>query len=240
MRLYTFLAVLMVATLLTGCTFANGIAGSGKTVTLEKEITGFSKVAIGSAFTADVTRGDTFSVVITIDDNLEKYLKVVKEGDTLKVNLEMGAGFSLRGNTVLKAKITLPELTGVTASGASTVTVTGFKSAKELAVDVSGASTLQGDVSSGDARIVVSGASTLTLQGAGRNLDLKVSGASKVHLEGFTVADAGADVSGASTATVNAQGKLDATASGASKLFYTGSPTLGRINSTGASAVERK
>ncbi len=240
MRLYTFFSVLMVATLLTGCTFANGIAGSGKTVTVEKDITGFSKVSIGSAFTADITRGDTFSVVITIDDNLEKYLKVVKEGDTLKVYLEMGASFSLRGSNVLKAEITLPELTGINASGASTVTVTGFKSAKALAVDVSGASTLKGDVSSGDARIVVSGASTLTLQGAGQNLDLKVSGASKAHLESFTVADAGADVSGASSTTVNTTGRLDATASGASKLYYTGNPTLGRVNSSGASTVERK
>ncbi|MCX6032846.1 MAG: DUF2807 domain-containing protein [Chloroflexi bacterium] len=240
MRFLSVISILLVAALLSGCTFGGGIIGSGKVVTVEKDFTGFSKVAIGSAFTADITRADKFSVVVTVDDNLEKYLRVVQTGDTLKITLEMGPSFSLRGNNTLKAKITLPELSGVTASGASNVTLTGFKSAAALATDVSGASTLKGDAQAGDARFVVSGASTLNLQGAGRNLTLSVSGASTANLDKFAVADVRADVSGASSATVNATGRLDAEASGASKLRYTGSPVLGTIHTSGASSVDRK
>jgi hypothetical protein len=240
MRFLSVIAVLLVAALLSGCTFGGGVIGSGKTVTREEDYTGFNKVAIGSAFTADISRADKFSVAITVDDNLEKYLRVVQTGDTLKIFLDMGTSFSLRGNNTLKATITLPELTGVTASGASRVTITGFKSSATLAADVSGASSLKGDAQTGDARFVVSGASTLILQGTGRNLTLDASGASKVNLEQFATADVHANVSGASSATVNATGRLDAEATGASKLRYTGSPTLGTVHTSGASAVDRK
>jgi hypothetical protein len=50
----------------------------------------------------------------------------------------------------------------------------------------------------------------------------------------------GRSASGASTATVNASGTLDAEASGASHVRYLGSPTLGNVEVSGASSVERE
>ena len=57
---------------------------------------------------------------------------------------------------------------------------------------------------------------------------------------GETPADANVEASGASEVTVNASGRLDADASGASDVYYLGSPILGRIDTSGASSVERK
>jgi ribosomal protein L31 len=54
------------------------------------------------------------------------------------------------------------------------------------------------------------------------------------------VQDAHAEISGASNATVNASGTLSAEVSGASHLYYTGSPTLGDIETSGASSVNKK
>ena len=158
----------------------------------------------------------------------------------MKIYLDMGVSFSLRGNNTLQARITLPELTGLKLSGASRGTISGFKSAKELALEVSGASSLKGDIEAGDATLNVSGASNVTLKGAARNVDLEVSGASKADLADFAVADARVNLSGASKATVNAEGKLDVTASGASALSYLGHPTLGNVNTSGASTIRRK
>ena len=45
------------------------------------------------------------------------------------------------------------------------------------------------------------------------------------------------EASGASTAIVNVSGRLDAEASGASKVEYLGEPTLGNIDESGASRV---
>ena len=47
-------------------------------------------------------------------------------------------------------------------------------------------------------------------------------------------------LSGASRATVDLDGRLDASVSGGSHLLYTGEPTLDAINTSGGFTVERK
>jgi hypothetical protein len=91
----------------------------------------------------------------------------------------------------------------------------------------------------GDLSAEVSGASQLTLDGSGGDLTLDVSGASRADLSQFVVGDANVQASGASQVTVNVEGRLDADASGASRILYRGNPTLGRIESSGASRVDR-
>jgi hypothetical protein len=54
------------------------------------------------------------------------------------------------------------------------------------------------------------------------------------------VGNADVILSGASDATINLAGRLDADLSGASKLEYIGEPTLGVMDATGASTVKRK
>jgi hypothetical protein len=211
------------------------ILGSGNVVTQDFDITGFDKVDVSHAFTVDITQGDTFSVVVSIDDNLVEYLQVIKEGNTLRIGLDRGRNYS---NMHATAEVTMPELTGLELSGATHGTVTGFSSAKALNVDVSGASGLTGDIEAGDAWFDVSGASDVTLSGSAQNVTIDASGASHVDLGDFPVGDASVEASGASNVTVNPSGRLDADASGASHVRYLGNPTLGTIESSGGSSIE--
>jgi len=69
---------------------------------------------------------------------------------------------------------------------------------------------------------------------------LEFSDASNLDLTSFQVNDADVNLSGASHVTVNPTGRLDVDASGASNLQYLGEPTLGNINTSGGSNVNRK
>ena len=191
---------------------------------------------ISHAFKAEVTQGDAYAVQVTVDDNLEQYLEVSKQGDTLTVGLKPGSHLSLN-RTTMRAKITMPKLRGIDASGATQVTLAGFESDNSLDVQVFGASTLRGDIQSGGSTFDVSGASTVRLNGRGGDSNIDVSGASTADLEDFALEDAKVVVSGAATAIVNVSGRLDAEASGASKVEYLGEPTLGTIDESGASRV---
>lgn len=114
------LALSLIA-LLAGCTLAEkltSITGSGNVVTQEEDITGFDKVDGSQAFKVDIRQGDTFKVVIRIDDNLVEHLEVVKEGKTLKIGLKPGRIYNIRQAT-MEAEVTMPELTGLELSGAS-------------------------------------------------------------------------------------------------------------------------
>ena len=216
-KLFTLGIGLVMVVMSLGCGLIPGsttITGSGDVVTREEPITDFDKVDVSHAFQVDISQGDTFSVIVRVDDNMVEYLEVVKQGDTLKIGLK--------------------------PSGASHVTVTGFKSTKDLDVNLSGASRLRGDIEAGDATFDASGASRVTLNGSARNMTVEGSGASQIDLSDFAVADAKVKLSGASAATVNPSGTLDVDASGASDVYYLGNPTLGNVDTSGASSIQRK
>ena len=108
--------VLLAATvLLSGCccpwtlvrrvTRDINLRGSGVLATQEMNLSGFRRLVVSHAFEADVRQSDTYSVVITVDDNLVEHLDVSKRGDTLYVGMD---DISLFGEATLRATITMP------------------------------------------------------------------------------------------------------------------------------------
>jgi hypothetical protein len=231
----------LAALLLAGCTTTAGlkIVGSGNRVTVDKDLSGFDKVAANSAFQVDISQSDGYGVTVTVDEKVVPYLDVTVQGETLRIGVLPGK--SLSGAAFpMHAAVSMPRLTGLELSGATRTTIGGFKSGERLDVKISGASQLQGDIETGDVDFEASGASRIGLSGKGQKMALEVSGASQGNLDDFVVSDATVELSGASHATVHVTGKLDADVSGASGLRYAGTPTLGSVKSSGASSIRPK
>jgi hypothetical protein len=229
---------LLMAVLLTGCV-PTTLTGSGNVVTQEEPITDFDKVDISHSFDVYISQGESFSVVIRVDDNLVEHLQVVKQGSTLKIGLKPNRNYTIR-NATMEAEVTMPELTGLDLSGASHANITGFKSTKDLTVDLSSASSLHGDIEAGDISIDLSSRSEMTLTGSGGDATIDISSGSNLDLSEFAVTNARVEASSASTATVNASGRLDVDASSASNVYYLGDPTMGEIDTSSESSVEPK
>jgi len=229
---------LIAVILLSGCV-PTTLSGSGNLVTQEEPISGFDKVDISHSFKVDISQGESFKVVIRVDDNLVENLQVVKQGSTLKIGLDPNRNYTVR-NATMEAQVTMPELTGLDLSGASHATISGFESTDDITVDQSGSSSLRGDIEAGDIRIDLSGSSEMTLVGSGQDLTVDASSSSELDLSEFTVVNARVETSSSSSVTVNASGRLDVDASGSSNVYYLGNPTLGTIETSGASSVEPK
>jgi hypothetical protein len=133
----------------------------------------------------------------------------------------------------------MPELTGLALSGASRGNLDGFRSTRLVEIDVSGASQLRGRIEAGDGRVKASGASQVDLSGSANNVTVEASGASQLHLSGLEVNDADVEASGASSVSIDCSGRLDVRASGASRVRYRGNPSMGKIDTSGASSVAR-
>lgn len=233
-----FIALILVVALLAACEGGGAMFGSGKVVDHKVEATGFDRVEAGGAFQVSIRQSESYSVIIRVDDNLVEGLDVHVSGGTLHIGFR--PGFWVTKATRMEAEITMPVLTGVELSGASRGTITGFRSSKDFRAEISGASSLSGDLESGNVSLNVSGASSVALNGSGGSLTAEVSGASHIDLEAFPVRDAAVEVSGASSATVAPSGRIDVEASGASHVYYLGSPTLGTVNTSGGSSIGRK
>lgn len=227
--------------------------------TEELDFRDFTHVEAGYACELEVTQSDSYSVSITAGDNLIKSVKVDKQDGTLRIRRTLS---SLRGLIpgTFQAKVTMPVLERLDLSGASKGTVTGFSSKGDFITSLKGASSLAIlDMSAGDMKFELAGASKVTGQARGADAEFHLSGASRVELEGSAsnvVIDAagashadlaglhigGAKVklSGASHATLNIDGQLDANLSGASKLYWLGKPVMGDIKTAGASTIGSK
>lgn len=234
-------ACLLLAVLAAGCLpiclAGSVVTGSGRLATREMDLKGFSRIEAGSAFVLDVAQAEDPSASITADDNLFDYLDVSVSGDTLHLGLRPGHSYQ---HVTMRAQIALPTLRGLQLSGASQASVSGLRSSEDLALDLSGASIMRGDLEAGDLRVDESGASRLELTGSGGSLELHSSGASSARLIDLPVGDANVSLSGASSAELNASGLLNADLSGASRLEYTGSPTLGRAQTSGSSSISAR
>jgi len=203
--------------------------------TLTPNLSGFSRVEAERAFEVEIHRGDTFRVEIHADDTLAKDLDIHTTGD--KLTLTARDRHVWRNNERARAVITMPALQEFHGSGATRTTIEGFHASTPMDIQLSGASTIEATLDSGDLHVELSGASKAKLRGKGANLRAEASGASQADLGGFPVDRAEVHLSGASRATVNTHGRLDIHASGASHITHFGHPSMGTVESSGASSI---
>jgi len=250
--------ILAAVALFSGC----GTTGLGNIITEEKEFTDFTRVEVEGTFEVEITQSESFSVIVSSDENFSDYVAVSRERETLRIYLNPRhtfTDFTLQAR-ILKARITMPALRGLRLSGASKGTVAGFKSPQDFGVDISGASSLDmddievadaefkisgaskvsGSIGADDTEFEVSGASEVELKGSADNTILNASGSSQVNLTDFPLDNANIKLSGASEATLNAKGRLDCALSAASSLYFLGNPTMGNIRVTGASTIKHR
>ncbi len=95
------------------------VIGSGTPVTKYYDLTGVTKVTVDSGFKVDVDYGVKAEASVTVDDNLVKeHLEVEVDGDTVHIGL---ADLWQYRDVTLRARVVLPRLTGLEASGSGAV-----------------------------------------------------------------------------------------------------------------------
>jgi hypothetical protein len=242
---------------LAGCIDYNRVVGSKNIETRQFDYSGFKRIEVSYAFKVDVTRSDTYSVSVTMNDNIFNDLDISITGDTLRIGMKSFKHFV---STTQHAAISLPELDALVITGACQAVVSGFQSDGNLDLEVNGASSMEiNDLKTADANIKVlgfshlsgslitnncdfevTGASNIKLTGSAYKMQLNVIGASHAALTDFIVEDASVMAEGASTAEVEVHGTLDVDISGVSTLVYGDSPKLGRVEVSGISTLSRR
>jgi hypothetical protein len=233
------------------------VEGSGELATEAYDFADYTEVDVSSAFDVEIERGDTYAVTVTVDDNIIDDLDVRLDGKTVRIAMK---GSNSYRNVTQEAAITMPALSRLRVSGASSADLGGFASTEPLEMDLSGASSVKcrdmladdttfdlagassvtcTSTETGDLRLDLAGASEVELAGSGGSADIKAEGASSVRLGNFPVGDADVILSGASNGTVNVTGTLDVNLAGSSDLTYLGEPRLGVTNMAGDSTLER-
>ena len=205
------LIVTILVVLLAACTT---VTGSGNPVNRSFDLDGFSRINASQGAQVEVTRGEAFSVDVEVDDNAVSKLDVSVSGDTLRIGLKVDSVV----NVTFRARVTMPELTGVM---------------------VSGGSGLQGVLAGEDLDLNVSGGSRATLTGTAGRVTIDASGGSRALLGALAAGDVKLDASGGSHVEVNSSGRVSGQASGGSSVTVSGSPTSVDVETSGGASLNR-
>jgi len=194
----------------------SGVKGSGNAATEKRDVSGFTAVDVSGVFQVEIVAQKDFAVEVDADDNLLPLVRTEVRGGTLHISTEG----RVSPKSPLRVRISAPDIDNIEASGVSKVFLNGVKNSS-LGIDSSGAS-------------------KISVEGTTRTLTVDVSGASNIDASNLTAENATIDASGASTVTVNASNDVQANASGASKIYYSGTPKNVSKKASGASKVQER
>jgi hypothetical protein len=219
MKTVAILFVIAVCIIAVVATAFNGtsIEGSGDLKKEKRNVSGFTGIDAGGAIKLDIVQGDGFDVEVEADDNIIALVETKVSGNTLEIR--MNEDYSCSNSTV-HVTVKLPKLEALDLSGASLGKATGINTEHLM--------------------IGVFGASTLTLTGSAANLDIDVSGASQLLADELNSDVVTVDCSGASRCHVHANTSITMDASGASNVYYSGSPKDIIREVSGASRIAKR
>ena len=201
------------------------ITGSGNYITKERHISdSFKRIKTSNAIEVKIIQGENQSVVIAADDNIIDQVKTVVHDGILQIKLENNINFNFNSDNKILVTVTLPEIYGITASSASTVTNEGKIRTDQLELKASSASTISLTIEADKLEAESSSASTINLSGYALEADYDSSSASSIHAEELETNNIKAEASSGSTINVHPILKLDAEASSGSSIKYYKTP----------------
>jgi hypothetical protein len=194
------------------------------------QLSGAAKLRLSSAATPSTT------LTTNMDHMLDDHLRItVNVKDSV---LYIDVPTTIPGQ-VVDFGLALPELRRLTILGASKIeTLDGATLiTPSLLLDISGAAEVDMRLMVEELVVDAKGASKLELDGSATRAQITIAGAGKLDAEDLVVEKMQINCAGASLADVNVTGELKAQASGASKISYSGGPTVKQKLAVGGSTI---
>jgi len=214
--LFAFMIICSI-TLVSACHFRinNSVKGSGNRQTQKREVETFTSITAEGAFQINVVSQKSLSLEIEGDDNILPLISTEVSNDVLRIKNSRGYSVS----EPINIRIKVPNIEGLTVSGAGNISVSGLKNDKF--------------------EIQANGAPTITVSGETGLIDIDTNGAGKIDAHKLRASKGVVDSKGVSKVDVYANDQLDVTVSGPSHVTYEGDPKVTKtVNGPGS--VEKK
>lgn len=194
----------------------------------------FTKVDAGETFKINITKDAAFSIKAKGCANDLAHLDISVVNGFLKIKYNT---YNSNRNQV-EIDITMPSLLQLNLSGAARCTATGFQHqtmANRAVISGVAEYTLHGAAL--NTYIDASGTAKLTVTGSTESLAGNLSGASQLQAYNLQSKEADIATSGTAKAYVQVQQMFFAQATGASRIYYKGNPTVKEIETSGTAKV---
>ena len=212
-----FVLLIILTSFAVGCHHGvfHQVAGSGNRQKQMRQVPPFTGISTEGAFEIEVVSQKPLSLEIEGDDNILPLVSTDVSNNVLHIKNRRGYSVT----EPIKLTIHVPNLEGISLSGAGSIEVKGLKNEK-FEIDVNGAPTIR---VSGETRLV----------------DIKSNGAGKIDTHKLRAARAIVNSNGVSKVDVHAAEQLDVSVSGPSSVTYEGDPVVNK-SVNGPGSVQKK
>ena len=186
--------------------------------TQNRDIKPFKQIEISGTASVIYIQSDTLSLKIEAHENEFANIITIQEGDALIIKT------SGKFKDCYKIIVGNNQLKSILSTGSSKLTSDNTINADSLAINISGASTINLKIKANNLNIIESGASLVTLEGTTKELSTVISGASTLKSYKLTSDNAIVSASGASIVKVFVVNKISANATGSSTIKFKGDP----------------
>ncbi len=237
-KINTITAAILILMLTVTCQAQNRktVYGNNNVVTKEREAGSFSGIRVSTGIDVYLKQGDNQSITVEADENLHEYILTEIEGDVLRVYTEV----NIRDADEKKVFVTMKQVKSVKASSAGDVIGQSPVKTDEIEIDASSAGDIKLEVYAKEIEVDISSSGDVTLKGEADVLEADLSSAGNLNAAELKVREAEVSVSSAGDADINVTEKLQARASSAGDVHYTGNPKYVDAHSSSAGSIHKR
>lgn len=200
--------------------FASAVQGSGKVVSVNRNVSGIRGVSVELPAEVTVVQGATEGVTLETDDNLIALVETVVENGQLRIRKADKHG-ELRAKT-LRLTITAPTFERLVISGSGSVRAQALKTAS-LKTSVAGSGRVRIDnLDAETLKASIAGSGDVDLGGRTDIAEFSISGSGDVRAPKLLARQVKISVAGSGDATVYAQESLAISVAGSGDVRYYG------------------
>lgn len=216
------LAIIMLVPL-AACSFHSderdstpGIKGSGSGTTRSYQAAGFTAVELRGSDDVEVHTGGAFSVRAEGPAAELDKLKIVKEGDTLRIGRVGESGFHWGGHhhDSVKVFVTMPSIAEASIAGSGDMTVDKVDGAKFSGSSAGSGGLAVGAIAVDDAELSIAGSGDMTLAGTVKQLTVEIAGSGDVDAGGLKAQGAKVSIAGSGGVKADVTGPADVSVMG--------------------------
>ncbi len=230
---------ILIALFLNNCmsVFDKKVKGSGSVITEARSVSSFDKIEIGGIFNVFLSQGDVENVEVEIDDNLQQYVKIYNEGNTLVVDAEKGVNW--KRVTKNNVYITLKNINELNVKGVCTVKSRTALKCDNLELDVEGIGNSRLELYCHQLDIKHGGVGSIELNGETVDLIIRKNGVGHLDAKNLKADNVNIKNSGVGSAEIYASKELTIRNSGVGSISYSGDATIKSVHSDGVGKINK-
>ncbi|QIE58106.1 DUF2807 domain-containing protein [Rasiella rasia] len=226
---------------LTSCNFDISLGqthGNGNVTIEDRNVSEeFTKVKGSAGLDVFLTKGNTASIRVEADENLQEIIET--EITNGKLHITTADNHNIGKSKSKKVFVTYVSLDEVASSSGADVIVNGILEAENLTLDASSGSDLEVEVLAKNLYLDCSSGADIKVSGKASDLTADASSGSDIKAKDLLVLNCKAEVSSGADITIHVKERLEVDASSGGDVSYYGNPSAVNNNSSKSGSVHK-